>query len=122
VLPGVALVWRWISRGAALVAVPVGAVVGVAGAFAVGGQALECGAGLLPVAAAAGLVAAGLGAQQLGGRRVARLPSGRLGPPGALAGGVAPARAVPPRFLGGAGLALGGLLAGGRAGRARGRR
>jgi hypothetical protein len=111
-LPGVALVRRRGTRGAA-VAVPVvpAVVVGVAGALAVGGQTLERGAGLLPVTAAAGLVPARLGAEQLGCRRVACLP-------GAVAGGVAPAGAVASWLGGRAGLALGGSLAGGSPARA----
>jgi hypothetical protein len=103
------------TLGAAMAGLPVGAVVGVAGALAVGGQALERDADLLPVAAPAGLVAAGLTAQQLCGRRVACLL-------GAVLGGVAPARASPPRLLGGAGLVVGGRLVGGGPARARGRR
>jgi hypothetical protein len=106
-LPGVALVRHRGTRGAA-VAVPVvpAVVVGVAGALAVGGQAVERGADLLPVAAAAGLVPARLGAEQRSCRHVACLP-------GALAGGVAPAGAVASWPGGRAGLVLGGPLAGG---------
>jgi len=128
VLPAVTLVRRRGTLGAAVAGLPVvvpvvSAAVGVAGALAVGGQALQRGADLLPVAAAAELVAAGLGTEQLGGRRLTRLPpGGRLGPPGAVAGGVAPARAVLPGLLGGAGLVVGERLAGGWAGRARGGR
>jgi hypothetical protein len=105
-LPGVALVRRRDTRGAA-VALPVvpAVVVGVAAALAVGGQPLERGAGLLPVTAAAGLVPARLGAEQRSCRHLACMP-------GALAGGVAPAGAVASWLGGRAGLALGASLAG----------
>src|SRR6266702_2360667 len=106
-LPLAALV-RGSALGAAVVAVPVVAtgavVVGVAGAFPVGGEPVERGAGLPPVAAPAGFAAAGLGAEQrLGGRR-APLAGGGVGVGGPLPAGVAPARPAPPRLPGRAGL------------------